>query len=36
MVWNMPTSSFLFYYVLPWTSFLFVVIYGIFWAMSKR
>jgi len=33
MVWNMPTSSFIFYFILPWVSSLCIIIYGITWAL---
>lgn len=36
MVWDMPMSTFLFYYVFPWGSFLFVILYGIYWMMASN
>ncbi|WP_308753918.1 hypothetical protein [uncultured Anaerotruncus sp.] len=36
MVWGMPLNSFLFFYVLPWGSFVLVLIYGIIWTLSGK
>lgn len=35
MIWNMPTDSFIFYIVLFFVQFVFVVGYGIWWALQK-
>ncbi len=36
MILNMPTNSFMFYYVFQWAQVVFVVGYGIWWFLKDK
>ena len=36
MIWNMTLGTWLYYFALPWSTFIFTVVYGIYWLVSPK
>lgn len=36
MIWGMTLGTWLYYYALPWSTFVFTVIYGFYWLLSPK
>ena len=36
MIWNMDTGTWLYYFLLPWGTFIFTVVYGFYWYFSSK
>lgn len=36
MIWGMTIGTWLYYYALPWSTFVFTVIYGFYWLLSPK
>lgn len=35
-MWNMEIGTWLYYFALPWSTFIFTVVYGFYWIYSTR
>ena len=36
MIWGMTIGTWLYYFALPWSTFIFTVIYGFYWLLSPK